>query len=257
MVADGTATPVVTDGPFAESKELLAGYRMIDVESAGAGGRDRRAGLRGARPGRRADRRRIEVREVMWPREACPRRRATTAIEDLLRDAAPRVLAAVVRRFGDFADAEDAVQEAMIDGGHASGRTQGTPESPVGWLIAVASRRMTDQIRADSARRAREERLARSSLGAGRHGQTTRLALIFMCCRPGAVPGLGDRPHAARGRRPRPRPRSPPPSSSRRRRWAGASPGQAERQRGGRARSALPAGPERTERLAPCSASST
>ncbi len=36
-------------------------------------------------------------------------------IEDLLRESAPRALAAVVRRFGDFADAEDAVQEALID----------------------------------------------------------------------------------------------------------------------------------------------
>jgi len=30
---DGVGTPVVTDGPFPESKELLAGYRMVDVES--------------------------------------------------------------------------------------------------------------------------------------------------------------------------------------------------------------------------------
>ena len=30
---DGVGAPVVTDGPFPESKELLAGYRMVDVES--------------------------------------------------------------------------------------------------------------------------------------------------------------------------------------------------------------------------------
>ena len=38
---------------------------------------------------------------------------ATAATEGLLREAAPRVLAALVRRFGDFADCEDAVQEEI------------------------------------------------------------------------------------------------------------------------------------------------
>ena len=63
-------------------------------------------------------------------------------IEGLLREAAPRALAAVVRRFGDFGESEDAVQEAMI-AASAQWPAQGTPESPTGWLIAVASRRMT------------------------------------------------------------------------------------------------------------------
>ncbi|MCW2978450.1 MAG: polymerase ECF-subfamily sigma factor, partial [Solirubrobacterales bacterium] len=80
-------------------------------------------------------------------------------IEDLLRQAAPRALAVVVRRFGDFADAEDAVQEALIEAAR-QWPAQEAPESPTRWLIAVASRRMTDKIRADSARRAREERIA-------------------------------------------------------------------------------------------------
>ena len=108
-------------------------------------------------------------------------------VEDLLREAAPRVLAAVVRRFGDFADSEDAVQEAMIDAAR-QWPAQGTPESPTGWLIAVASRRMTDRIRADSARRAREERLA-AEPGAGPSAEADdTLALIFMCCRPELTP---------------------------------------------------------------------
>jgi RNA polymerase sigma factor (sigma-70 family) len=109
-------------------------------------------------------------------------------VEDLLREAAPQVLAAVVRRFGDFADSEDAVQEAMIDAAR-QWPTQGTPESPTGWLIAVASRRMTDRIRADSARRAREERLAASLADAGPTAEADdTLALIFMCCRPELTP---------------------------------------------------------------------
>ena len=52
--------------------------------------------------------------------------------EDLLREAAPRVLAAVVRRFGDFGDSEDAVQEAMI-AASTQWPAQGAPENPVGW----------------------------------------------------------------------------------------------------------------------------
>ena len=112
--------------------------------------------------------------------------------EHLLRDLAPQVLAALVRRFGDFAAAEDAVQEALI-----AATTQwprhGVPESPRGWLIQVAARRMTDHIRSESARRRREgevagpeppdSRLAPAvSLDAVDHDDT--LILLYMCCHP-------------------------------------------------------------------------
>ncbi len=106
---------------------------------------------------------------------------------DLLRQSAPRALAAVVRRFGDFADAEDAVQEALIEASR-QWPAQGTPESPTGWLIAVASRRMTDKIRADSARRAREERIAAEPEPGPTGEADDTLALIFMCCRPELTP---------------------------------------------------------------------
>jgi RNA polymerase sigma factor (sigma-70 family) len=113
--------------------------------------------------------------------------RARGDLEDLLREAAPRVLAAVVRRFGDFSGSEDAVQEAMIDAA-AQWPSGGTPENPAGWLIAVASRRMTDRIRADSARRAREERLAVEPDPGPSADADDSLALIFMCCRPELTP---------------------------------------------------------------------
>jgi hypothetical protein len=35
VVSDGTGAPVITDGPFPEAKELLAGYRLVDVETPG------------------------------------------------------------------------------------------------------------------------------------------------------------------------------------------------------------------------------
>jgi RNA polymerase sigma factor (sigma-70 family) len=107
--------------------------------------------------------------------------------EDLLREAAPRALAAVVRRFGNFADSEDAVQEAMIDAAR-QWPSEGLPENPTGWLIAVASRRMTDKIRADSARRDREDRLAAEPDAGPIAAADDTLALIFMCCRPELSP---------------------------------------------------------------------
>src|SRR6202044_1712999 len=76
--------------------------------------------------------------------------------EDLLRQLAPQVLGALVRRFGHFDTAEDAVQEALLAAA-TQWPTEGIPASPRGWLITVASRRLTDLLRAEQARRRREE----------------------------------------------------------------------------------------------------
>src|SRR5579859_726189 len=73
----------------------------------------------------------------------------------LLRELAPQVLGAVARRFRDFPAAEDAVQEAMI-AAFTQWPQQGIPENPRGWLIRVASRRLTDRVRSEIARRERE-----------------------------------------------------------------------------------------------------
>src|SRR5215470_5120628 len=79
--------------------------------------------------------------------------------EHLLRELAPQVLGAVARRFRDFASAEDAVQEAMI-AAFRQWPQEGVPDNPRGWLIQVASRRMTDQVRGEIARRERETAVA-------------------------------------------------------------------------------------------------
>jgi RNA polymerase sigma factor (sigma-70 family) len=75
--------------------------------------------------------------------------------ENLLRELAPQVLGAVIRRFGDFAAAEDAVQEALLAAA-LQWPHDGVPDNPRGWLIHVAARRLTDQLRSDLARRRRE-----------------------------------------------------------------------------------------------------
>src|SRR5262252_1983299 len=79
--------------------------------------------------------------------------------EHLLRELAPQVVGAVARRLRDFVSAEDAVQEAMI-AAFMQWPQEGIPENPRGWLIQVASRRMTDQMRSEIARRERETAMA-------------------------------------------------------------------------------------------------
>ena len=107
--------------------------------------------------------------------------RATT--ESLLRELVPHVLGAVMRRFGDFPASEDAVQEALIAAARQWPRDC-VPDNPRGWLIRVASRRMTDQLRSDLARRRREEAWA-VEVPTGEPpaaGDDDTLILLFMCC---------------------------------------------------------------------------
>ena len=80
--------------------------------------------------------------------------------EDLLRQLAPQVLGALVRRYGHFDTAEDAVQEALLAAA-TQWPAEGLPGNPRGWLITVASRRLTDLLRSEQSRRAREEAAAR------------------------------------------------------------------------------------------------
>jgi RNA polymerase sigma factor (sigma-70 family) len=80
-------------------------------------------------------------------------------VEDSLRQFAPQVLGSLVRRYGHFDLAEDAVQEALLAAA-LQWPEQGIPENPRGWLITVAVRRLTDELRSDQARRRREERAA-------------------------------------------------------------------------------------------------
>jgi RNA polymerase sigma factor (sigma-70 family) len=115
--------------------------------------------------------------------------------EDLLRELAPRVLGTLVRRHGQFDACEDAVQEALL-----AAATQwpeaGTPDNPYGWLVTVATRRLTDYWRSDQARRRREvevatlaatdEMLAPAADAVA--GRDDTLTLLFLCCHPELTP---------------------------------------------------------------------
>ncbi len=115
-----------------------------------------------------------------------------TRFEDLLRSLAPQVLGALVRRWGQFGACEDAVQEALLAAAVQWPET-GQPDNPRAWLVTVATRRLTDQMRSVAAQRRREDMFAGTTTG---HpvtpavdeeqpaGSDDTLILLFMCCHP-------------------------------------------------------------------------
>jgi len=114
------------------------------------------------------------------------------AVEDLLRQLAPQVLGALVRRYGHFDACEDAVQEALLAAA-VQWPDRGVPERPRGWLITVASRRLTDELRSEGARRRREvaavartpaDELLAPAPEDEPPARDDTLTLLFLCCHP-------------------------------------------------------------------------
>jgi RNA polymerase sigma factor (sigma-70 family) len=117
-------------------------------------------------------------------------------VEDLLRELAPQVLGAAVRRFRDFAACEDAVQEALIAAATQWPR-DGVPGNPRGWLLQVAQRRMIDHVRSEASRRNREAAVAGDTAAVVASpvlenepwmDPDDTLVLLFMCCHPALSP---------------------------------------------------------------------
>ncbi|HVW40594.1 MAG TPA: DUF6596 domain-containing protein [Amycolatopsis sp.] len=111
--------------------------------------------------------------------------KAAAPIEDLLRESAPQVLGALIRRYGRFDACEDAVQEALLAAA-VQWPDEGVPASPRAWLVTVASRRFADFTRSDEARRRREETVAAMDVPPGEPpaGEDDTLTLLFLCCHP-------------------------------------------------------------------------
>ncbi|MEU4395441.1 DUF6596 domain-containing protein [Kribbella sp. NPDC023855] len=110
--------------------------------------------------------------------------------EHLLRELTPQVLGALVRRYGHFDACEDAVQEALLAASQQWPR-DGVPAQPRAWLITVASRRLTDELRSEEARRRRENNqaleiplVAPGADSAGPRDADDTLLLLFLCCHP-------------------------------------------------------------------------
>lgn len=117
----------------------------------------------------------------------------TASTQQLLRELAPQVLAIVMRRCQDFPAAEDAVQEALLAAALQWSRDDALPEQPRAWLTRVALRRLTDHVRAESARRRRDaivvslvpvdEQVALAA-ESELHERDDTLDMLFMCCHP-------------------------------------------------------------------------
>jgi RNA polymerase sigma factor (sigma-70 family) len=106
--------------------------------------------------------------------------------EDVVRVLAPQVLGILVRRGNDFAAAEDAVQEALLE---AQRSWAGAPPGdPKGWLLTVAGRKLIDARRSEAARRRREDALSREPEPGPAEQADDTLLLLFLCCHPALSP---------------------------------------------------------------------
>ncbi|MFG1621752.1 RNA polymerase sigma factor [Kribbella sp. NPDC049227] len=120
-----------------------------------------------------------------------------TQVEGLLRELAPQVLGFLARRHGQFDLCEDAVQEALLAAA-TQWPVDGVPANPRGWLITVATRRLTDQFRSEAARRRREDSVASMAgpeelVAPGADvdkapDEDDTLTLLFLCCHPAVTP---------------------------------------------------------------------
>jgi RNA polymerase sigma factor (sigma-70 family) len=108
--------------------------------------------------------------------------------EGALRVLVPRVLAGLVRRGEDFDAAEDALQEALLEALRVW--PEHPPRDPRAWLAAVATRRLVDARRSETARRRREEAVHAEPRvgGAGPEAGDDTLFLLFCCCHPDLAP---------------------------------------------------------------------
>ncbi|WP_018217597.1 RNA polymerase sigma factor [Salinispora vitiensis] len=105
---------------------------------------------------------------------------------ELLRDLVPAVIGVLVRRGADFASAEDAVQDALVDA--VRGWPANPPRDPRGWLITVAWRRFLDAARADTSRRRREVRVEGEPVPGPVEAVDDTLQLYFLCAHPCLTP---------------------------------------------------------------------
>ena len=108
--------------------------------------------------------------------------------EPLLRDLVPAVIGILVRRGADFAAAEDAVQDALIEAVRVW--PDAPPRDPKGWLVTVAWRRFLDAARAETSRRNREEREHLEAVPMPSSGEDVddTLQLYFLCAHPSLTP---------------------------------------------------------------------
>lgn len=106
--------------------------------------------------------------------------------ETLIRSLTPSVLGVLVRRGANFAAAEDAVQDALVEAVRVW--PDDRPRDPKGWLVAVAWRRFLDATRADATRRRREELTNPGPATEPTSAVDDTLHLYFLCAHPSLTP---------------------------------------------------------------------
>jgi RNA polymerase sigma factor (sigma-70 family) len=106
--------------------------------------------------------------------------------EPLLRDLVPAVIGVLVRRGADFASAEDAVQDALVEAVRVW--PDDPPQDPKGWLVTVAWRKFLDAGRADTSRRRREVRIEGEPMPGPVEALDDTLQLYFLCAHPSLTP---------------------------------------------------------------------
>jgi len=106
--------------------------------------------------------------------------------ESLLRELVPSVIGVLVRRGADFAAAEDAVQDALVEA--VRGWPDDSPRDPKGWLVTVAWRKFLDAVRADTSRRRREEMVEAEPMPGPGEAADDTLQLYFLCAHPSLTP---------------------------------------------------------------------
>ncbi|MGI5503720.1 RNA polymerase sigma factor [Lentzea sp. CA-135723] len=102
--------------------------------------------------------------------------------EALLRSLTPAVLGILVRRGADFAAAEDALQDALVEAVKAW--PDDPPRDPKGWLVTAAWRKFLDATRADTARRRREDVVTAEPEQGPSPDTDDTLQLYFLCAHP-------------------------------------------------------------------------
>ena len=178
---------IVTDGPFAESKEYLGGFWVIEAP-------DLDAALTWATEGSAACAGKVEVRPFQRPSRRALETTVRREVERVFREEYGRVVASLVRRFGDIDVAEEAAGEALLVA-LEKWPVDGVPPNPGGWLTTTAGNKAIDRLRREArARTSTGRRCHVSSIdGAEPHEPTgvvtdDRLRLIFTCCHPALAP---------------------------------------------------------------------
>ena len=175
---------LVTDGPFAETREVLGGYYLLDVPDL-----DAAIDWAARCPGRAA---RFPDRGPADPgvRPVVTGGRAAGCVEDVFREEHSRLLATLVRQFGDLDLAEEVAADA-IETALQRWPVDGVPGKPAAWLLTTARRRAIDVLRRNRSYATRlallqveADRSAPATLEPGEDVPDERLRLFFTCCHP-------------------------------------------------------------------------